>query len=206
MPESMSRFTRCRPRELCTKSNAIKSFTARWKFSLPIYRNQPIVVLTNRKQRKRFGSYTTLKEVFSDPSLIMATIRSFSYGRHIDTLIKGIAPRMHVVPAERKQLPRLIDRGRASYLLTAPEEIEMLLASADVNVADFLSIPMNDVPAGNQRHLMCSRRVSDETIQAINGSIRKMNRTLAGSRATAPPKRNEGEVGQTHPSAPGNTP
>ena len=74
-----------------------------------------------------FTSYETLKEVFEDNSLIMATVSSFSYGSYIDELIKEIRPSIHEVPGERRQLPGLIRKGRASYLLTAPEEVEMLL-------------------------------------------------------------------------------
>lgn len=144
------------------------------KFSLPFYRNRPISVLTSKDHVKLFAPYGTLREVFTDNSLIMATVSSFSYGSYIDKLIKEIKPKIHEVPGERRQLAQLIKKGRASYLLTAPEEVEMLVRSAGFERNAFVMIPMKDVPAGNKRHLMCSRSVSDETIERLNRSILRL--------------------------------
>jgi len=144
------------------------------KFSLPFYRNRPISVLTSKENVKLFASYGTLKEVFTDQSLILATVSSFSYGSYIDKLIKETKPKMHEVPGERRQLPNLIRKGRASYLLTAPEEVEMLVRSAHSKREEFVLMPMKDIPAGNKRHFMCSRNVSDETIERVDRSILRL--------------------------------
>ena len=141
------------------------------KFSLPFYRNRPITLLTSADRTSFFASYQTLREVFSDDTLVMATISSFSYGPYIDELIKELPPKIHEIPGERIQLVRLIKKGRASYLLTAPEETEMLVKSAGFSQSAFVSIPLKDIPVGNKRYLMCSKKVSDKVIERFNRSL-----------------------------------
>lgn len=141
------------------------------KFSLAFYQNRPISVLTSEELANLFESAETLKEIFANKFLIMATVSSFSYGSYIDELIQEMKPRIHEVSGERRQLPNLIRKRRASYLLTAPEEVEMLVKSAGFNRSAFTSIPMKDIPVGNKRYIMCSKNVSDEMIERINRSI-----------------------------------
>ncbi|MCF6179958.1 MAG: transporter substrate-binding domain-containing protein [Geopsychrobacter sp.] len=142
------------------------------KFSLPIYQNKPIVILTTKKQRQRFADYSTLHEVFSDRTLIMATMSAFSYGDVIDQLLTDLRPQTHEISSEQSILPKLLLKGRVAYMLTAPEEIGMLVRSAGLNLSDFVSLPMSDIPAGNKRYLMCSKGVGDDIIDRLNRSIR----------------------------------
>ena len=143
------------------------------KFSLPIYQNKPVVILTNKKQRHLFSPYKTLKEVFSDKSLIMATMSAFSYGTFIDKLMKDDFPKTHEISSKQELLPTLIMSGRVAYMLIAPEEIEALVRSPGLNPADFVSVTMSDIPTGNKRYLMFSKGVSDGIIERINLSVRK---------------------------------
>jgi polar amino acid transport system substrate-binding protein len=143
------------------------------KFSLPIYQNRPVAILTTKKQKHLFAPHTTLREVFSDKSLIMATMSAFSYGSFIDQLMKDISPKTHEISSKQKILPKLIMKGRAAYMLTAPEEVETLVRSAGLNPDDFVSITMPDIPAGNRRYLIFSKGVSNEIVERINTSVRK---------------------------------
>lgn len=143
------------------------------KFSLPIYRDKPVVILTTKKQKQMFAPHKTLREVFSDKSLIMATMSAFSYGSYIDQLMEHVSPKTHEISSKQNLLPKLIMKGRAAYMLTAPEEVQTLVRSAGLNPDDFVSITMPDIPAGNRRYLMFSRGVSDEIVERINTSVRK---------------------------------
>ena len=142
-------------------------------FSLPIYQDRPVTILTTKKQKHLFASHTTLREVFSDKSLIMATMSAFSYGSYIDQLMKDASPKTHEISSKQNLLPKLIMKGRAAYILAAPEEVETLVRSAGLSPDDFVSITMPDIPLGNRRYLMFSRGVSDEIVERINTSVRK---------------------------------
>jgi len=143
------------------------------KFSLPIYRDRPVVILTTKKQKQMFAPHKTLREVFLDKSLIMATMSAFSHGSYIDGLMKDVSPKIHEISSRQNLLPKLIMNGRAAYMLTAPEEVETLVRSAGLEPDDFVSITMPDIPAGNRRYLIFTRGVSDDIIDKINISVRK---------------------------------
>jgi len=140
-------------------------------FSLPIYQNKPIVILTRRQNQQLFAAYTTLKQVFADQSLLFGTMDAFSYGEYIDQLRKELSPRVHSIAANPKSLILMLFNDRLTYLLNAPEEIETVIRSANLDPNDFVAIPMSDIPVGNKRHLMCSNTVSEEVMNRINQAI-----------------------------------
>ena len=141
------------------------------KFSLPIYRDKRIVLLTTRDKAGLFGGHRTLREVFLDRSLIMAQMASFSYGAFVDALQQETLARTMTVSTTTNVLPRLIAQNRAHYMLLAPEEVPTLLASANVDPGLFVTLGMDDIPPGNLRFLMFSRCVPDETIARIDAAI-----------------------------------
>lgn len=141
------------------------------RFSLPIYRDRPLVLLTTTDKAALFKRHRTLREVFADTSLVMAQVASFSYGEAIDRMQKEILVRNLTVSTTQQVLPRLILHGRASYMLVAPEEVPTLLSSAGVDPDRFVSLSMDDIPAGNLRYLMFSKSLPESTLQRINAAI-----------------------------------
>ena len=144
------------------------------KFSLPIYQNQPIVLLTSKRLEKFFIHYDTLQQVFSDKTLIIGQMGSFSYGSFVDELLTRILPKRLTIATQQSTLLKLIDRGRISYILVAPEEIPNLINSANLTQSDFYTHTLRDIPCGNIRYLIFSQAVSDEVIDKINLSIKKI--------------------------------
>ncbi|NOX34084.1 MAG: transporter substrate-binding domain-containing protein [Deltaproteobacteria bacterium] len=145
------------------------------KFSLPIYRNRPMVLLTTRSKQHLFERHNTIKDVFSDRSLILAKIDSFSYGVIIDTWINTYGTAIHGIASNQSLLPRLINRDRASYMLIAPEEISVMLQKANLDENLFVSISKPDIPPGNRRYIIFSKSVKDSLIERINQSILKLS-------------------------------
>lgn len=141
------------------------------KFSLPFYQNQPLVVLTTWPQLHRFELHAGIKEIFSDPSLILARIDSFSYGTIMDQWIKIYSPSSHGISSKQSLLPRLIMNNRASYMLAAPEEIPGMLQASGLDPGLFVAISKPDIPPGNKRYIIFSKRVEDGLIERINRSI-----------------------------------
>ncbi|MEA1921386.1 MAG: transporter substrate-binding domain-containing protein [Pseudomonadota bacterium] len=144
------------------------------KFSLPIYQNQPIVLLTSRKLKKLIIVYDTLQQVFSDKTLVIGQMSSFSYGPFVDELLTRISPNRLTIATQQSTLVKLINRGRISYMLVAPEEIPNLINSANLTQSDFYTHTLSDIPCGNIRYLIFSQAVPDEVIDRINLSIKKI--------------------------------
>lgn len=144
------------------------------KFSLPIYQSKPFEVLTTKKLKPLFDNHLTLKDIFSDPSLIMGTMSAFSYGPEMDWLIRSFQPKTHELKSKQMGLIKLLLIGRISYILTSPEENETLIRSAEADPKDFVSIKIQDIPPGNKRYLMFNKSVPDDIIDKINWSIQKI--------------------------------
>ena len=142
------------------------------KFSCPIYRNKPIVLLTTKNQEEKFNPYYTLQEVFADKSLILGSMSEFSYGAHIDKMMEQNRPSIIKITSRQSIIPEMIVKKRVHYMLISPEEVESLLQLNGHSLQAFSSIRMPDIPAGNKRYLIFSKNVSDETIDRINQAIK----------------------------------
>jgi len=139
-------------------------------FTRPIYQNKPLFLVIKKKNSSLFKKYTTLKEVFLNKTLSFAKIDGFSYGIIVDELIKNLSPKFYTITGEQQQLIRMLNKERMTYILVAPEEIEMLLKSNRLDSDDFKFINLTDIPFGNKRYLMCSKGVKKEVINNINKS------------------------------------
>jgi len=147
-------------------------------FSLPLFQNKPNVVLTTKRAHPKVANYKSLKELFSDRTLTMVTMASFSYGKYIDDLISEHMPNKIETYSKQNVLPKHIVSGRGTYMLTAPEEVEELIKSADLDTADFVSIPMKDIPVGNKRYIMFNTSVDPKVIEKVNRAIEKLIKLL----------------------------
>jgi polar amino acid transport system substrate-binding protein len=143
-------------------------------FSLPIYRDHPLVLLTSRENAGTFEKYETLQDVFADTSQVMAQVASFSYGEAIDGMLRDTLVRNLTVSSSQTVLPRLILSGRATYMLIAPEEVQTLVRAAGLDPEQFVSLKPGGVPAGNIRHLMFSRNVPQDVLRRVNQAIEAM--------------------------------
>lgn len=140
-------------------------------FSLPIYRDKPIVVLTSTVLAPDLGRYTRLIDLFADPRQTMAQVSSFSHGQAVDRLLSRHAVRTMTVPSGQQILPRLIAEGRATFMLIAPEEVETLLQASGLDPALFTTLPMDDAPLGNLRHLMFNKGIDPRILDRVNAAI-----------------------------------
>jgi len=144
------------------------------KFTLPIYQDQALVLLTHRSHRHKFPAKATLENIFTDRQLIIARLGQFSYGNHVDTLMETLSPVSLFRSNEQVQLLQAIYTQLADYMLIAPEEIDMLIRSSGLPKEEFISLPLQGTPAGNLRYLMCGQGVSDESMQRLNAAISKL--------------------------------
>lgn len=140
-------------------------------FSLPIYRDLPMVLLTTVDKRDAIGRHRTLWDVFGDTSLVMAQVASFSFGQAIDRMLTDVTVRTLTVSSSQKVLPRLLLEGRASYMLVAPEEVDMLLRAAGVPAERFVTLNLEGTPPGNLRYLIFSKGVPADTLERVNTAI-----------------------------------
>lgn len=163
------------------------------RFTMPIYRNRPMVLLHERAGSDRFADVSTLNELFARRELVWGALDGFSYGEYVDTLRAEMKPSTVAVSVTQGRLLGMLAAGRFDYVLAAPEELDALsmagaLPRGDLSLpedvereehhkalawrrGDFIVHHLSDMPEGNQRHIMCSRDVPQGLIDRMNQAI-----------------------------------
>ncbi len=143
------------------------------RFSLPMSQDLPHVVLVGPRSADAVRAHRSLASLLSDGQLRMAVVDGISYGSELDGFIKRQAPaplRATVTPV---QLTRMLAAGRADYMFMDREDYLWLNRQGEVSKQlGALSFP--DMPAGLQRHMMCSKKTPDAVMQAIDAAIRSL--------------------------------
>ncbi len=137
------------------------------RFSRPIYRDRPTTVV-HRADDPRFAAITDLDDLTAAPRVRVLLKRAYSYGPALDRLITALPEDSRItVSAENIAMVTLIARHRADFLFMAPEEAVFTLGQADL--AERLALrQLSDMPAGETRHLMCTRSVPDGLIDRFD--------------------------------------
>jgi len=140
------------------------------RFTYPIYTNKPQVALSRKDNPIKAD---TLDELFSDNKKVMLVKEAYSYGQYVDQMVKKNKPRRLMLAIDTAEMLLALDRRKADYMLISPEKIEKMFEKAELNLDDFDVHQLSDIPSGEQHNILCSMKVSDETIQKLNQSIQK---------------------------------
>ncbi|WP_243366805.1 substrate-binding periplasmic protein [Fundidesulfovibrio soli] len=141
------------------------------KFSIPIYQNKPQAAIFKKENAQAFAPFTSLSELIVKSKLVLGVVAGHSEGKIVDDIIRMNPTNVFRVNAEQMNIIAMLDAGRFDYILLPPEEFDNLVITRRLNSADYVLKCLDDIPPGNKRHLIFSRDVSDEVIEAINRCI-----------------------------------
>lgn len=141
------------------------------KFSWPIYQDGPTVALA-RADQEQLRTGANLAATLSDRRLRLLRKESYSYGSHIDRLLDQLKPEQVITNTDNLGMLRMIHTRRADYFFIAKEEAGDLLGRTDLPASAFTIVSFADMPAGNRRYILFSRRVEATTIERLNRVIR----------------------------------
>lgn len=153
-------------------------------FTLPIYIDTPTMAIA-RADNDQIRSDEPLGRTLSNRRLRLLRKDGYSYGRFIDDGIKRHAPREAVTTAENMSMIKMIHTHRADYFFISKEEAEDLILCSGLPEEDFKTVYFSDMPPGNKRYLICSRKVEEMTLLRLNRAIENY---LPGSMAANPMK------------------
>lgn len=139
------------------------------KFSRSIYQDRPFVALTRRDDGVAPDQTLAGLLAAGQPRLLVKD--GYSYGAAVDALLAQHPAAVQRTSAESAQMVRMIDAGRAGWMLVAPEEAGELLEQLPTAAAHLKLIPIAAMPVGNTRHLYCSRAVPDAVIEQIDRAL-----------------------------------
>lgn len=164
------------------KSNRAKECLLGWfknkerekfaKYSLCIYQDKPAIALA-RFDNQKIVSGRFIEAYFSNPNLTLLRKDGYSYGRFVDKKIAEFNPEQKITIAENVGMLKMIHAGRADYFFIGEDEAEVLIASSGLPKTDFKYVRFSDMPEGNKRYILFSKKVEDEVVHKINTAIKK---------------------------------
>ena len=140
-------------------------------FTLPIYMDNPTMAIA-RADNDQIRSGDPLARTLSNRRLRLLRKDGYSYGRFIDDGIKEYAPREMVTTAENFSMVKMIHTHRADYFFISREEAEDLILCSGLPARDFKIVHFGDMPQGNKRYLICSRKIKKKTLLRLNRAIK----------------------------------
>jgi uncharacterized protein (TIGR02285 family) len=140
------------------------------KFTNPLYQDQASIFIT-RARDSRFSLIYNSDALLKKKNLKLLIKEDFSYGKYIDDKLTKYQPTTVKTLTNNMNMLNMIKTMRADYMFMSYEEAYNLFES-DQSIKDKLTIRyLTDIPKGNKRYLMCSKKVSDEFINKFNAGL-----------------------------------
>lgn len=155
-------------------------------YSLPLYQDKPTIGLA-LFSNIHIDSGSSLAQVLQNRELRLLIKDGYSYGEHIDALIHKLEPRRIKTTVENMNMLRMIALDRADYFFIAEEEASGLIQQSEFDPGDFKYIRFSDNPDGGQRHLWCSKQVSQQSLKKTDQAITALARERSPTTDTPEP-------------------
>ena len=139
------------------------------KFTKAIYRDSPTVGLANKSYGLRQGA--SLQQALMANGARVLAKDNYSYGPFIDGLLSRLRPDIVRTTNENSLMVEMIRLNRADFMFVAEEEADFLVQQAGSSINEFRLIHFSDMPPGEKRYIMCSKRVPDDVIDRLNKAI-----------------------------------
>lgn len=141
----------------------------RGRFSAPLYQDRTFMALV--KADAAAPPHPELGQRLRGSALPLLAKEGYSYGPLIDDLIRQHPQHVVRTTAESAQMARMIDAGRAGWMIMAPEEADALFASIGDAARALRLVPLPGVPPGQTRHLYCNRSVPADVIERLDRAL-----------------------------------
>jgi uncharacterized protein (TIGR02285 family) len=144
------------------------------RFSLPIHRDKPHVVLANAGAAAQIRAMAHVAQLFADPTLQPGLLDGVSYGQQLDQYLAGAARSPERARLTVLQLARMVGAHRVDYMLIDEEDLAWLRRDPDFTPLALVRVEFADMPHGELRYLACTQQVSLQTMDRINQAIREL--------------------------------
>ncbi len=150
------------------------------RYSTHIYEDKPTIALA-LAGNDRIIAGRLLADTLSRGDLTLLRKSGYSYGRFVDALIARLLPGQEITSSDNVGMLKMIHSRRADYFFIAQEEADLLTASSGLPQTDFKRIKFSDMPAGNKRYLLFSKKVAVEEVARIDRVIKEYLHGKSGS-------------------------
>jgi len=137
------------------------------KYTKAIYQNKPTIGLALFSNTDIESGYS-IEKVLENKDLVLLKKSGYSYGKYIDSAIEKYKPNSYTVTVENINMLMMLNFDRADYFFTTEEEMQGLIKSAGFSLGDYKTIRFKNMPKGNKRYILCSKKVRNRTIEKLN--------------------------------------
>ncbi len=145
------------------------------KFSNTIYQDRPQVVIIRTTDLVNF-KFSNLAALFAARHHTFGAKLAYSYGGFVDDLIAEVKPKVQRTPQDVQGMVHMLVGRRFDYMLAAQEEFRSLQANLPTVSDGITAVQMKDIPPGNKRYLMCSKKVGDDIMRRFNDALAALPR------------------------------
>lgn len=144
------------------------------RFSLPIHRDRPHVVLAHANVAAQIRALPHVAQLFADASLQPGVLDGVSYGQQLDQFLASAAKPAVRAQLTPLQLARMVGARRADYMLIDEEDLGWLRKDPDFAPLQLARIEFADMPRGQLRYFACSQQVPAQAMDKLNQAIREL--------------------------------
>ncbi|MBI3348467.1 MAG: transporter substrate-binding domain-containing protein [Burkholderiales bacterium] len=144
------------------------------RFSLPIHRDRPHVVLAHASVAAQIRALPKLAQLFAEPTLQPGVLEGASYGQQLDQALASTARPVMRAQLTPLQLARMVGARRVDYMLIDEEDLAWLRKDPEFLPLPLVRLEFADMPRGQLRYLACSQQVSPQTMDKLNQAIREL--------------------------------
>jgi len=139
-------------------------------FSRPIFEDRPLVALSLAKHRKLFEGKHSFADLAADPQLTLGLVSSWSYGEHVDGVIRNQNVQVTRIPSPAQQ-GIMLATERFRYTLVRESEVDEIIRLSGRQKKDFLVMPLADLSERRERFIFCGKGVPGDVIERLNAAI-----------------------------------
>jgi polar amino acid transport system substrate-binding protein len=135
----------------------------------PLYRDRPFIALV--RDGAPWPADGRAADALAQRAARLLVKDGFSYGAYLDALIARSPADVVRTPAELDAMARMLAAGRGDWMIASPEEVPALLARVPDGGHGLEVVRLPDVPAGEARHLYCSRAVPPAWLARVDAVL-----------------------------------
>lgn len=146
------------------------------QFSHVFHVDPPQVLLVSPKALPAIQAQQTVTELLADPNISLGVIDGVSYGPVLDQLILYSANRVEHPTVSPTNLMRMIAANRLDYMFADKADWQYL-RSREAGLENLTEYHFDDLPAGLERFIVCSKDVSSAVMDKLNHAIDTLPQT-----------------------------
>ncbi|MYN10893.1 substrate-binding periplasmic protein [Pseudoduganella aquatica] len=139
------------------------------KFSDMVRQDAPWVVVAPANWRS--PATATLQALLANSRINVLVKQSFFYGDYLEQKMATMRAKRQISTGNMGQLLKMIAAGRADLTFVPRDGFQYYVRNGRVEAGQLQVVDLPDMPPGFQRHLMCSKSVSDDVLKRFNAAL-----------------------------------